>query len=82
MGSRFDANNNASQWSGPADFTVNATLGSAPTGLTPSGTIANNRPTFTWTPTAGAVSYEISGEEHQPDRTANCDQRYGDFCEQ
>ncbi|MBL8819050.1 MAG: hypothetical protein JNL58_23680, partial [Planctomyces sp.] len=46
-------------WSGPADFTVNATLGQAPRGLTPSGTISNNRPTFTWVPATGAVSYEI-----------------------
>ena len=55
----FDAVGNASQWSTPANFTINATIGNAPIAVTPSGIANNNKPTFTWQGVNGAKTYEI-----------------------
>lgn len=56
----FDAEGNDSQWSNPVNFTINtAATGTAPRGLTPTGFITDNTPTFTWTTVANATSYEI-----------------------
>jgi hypothetical protein len=54
----FDKDNNASQWSGNADFTINVGVGDAPTLLGPSGA-SGTRPTFRWTAGTRAVTYEI-----------------------
>lgn len=54
----FDKDGNASQWSGPADFTVTAGVGDAPI-LTNSFTNANGTRTFNWSGGTGAVTYEI-----------------------
>ncbi|MFO0977216.1 MAG: ubiquitin-activating E1 FCCH domain-containing protein [Planctomycetaceae bacterium] len=55
----IDALGNISQWSGPADFSISVGVGNAPTLLSPSGTTANNRPTFFWTGGTNVVTYEI-----------------------
>ena len=54
----FDKDNNASQWSGNADFTINVGVGDAPTLQSPSG-FSVARPTFRWTAGSRAVTYEI-----------------------
>jgi hypothetical protein len=54
----FDSKNNISQWSGPADFSINVGVGNAPTLLAPSG-FAVNRVNFLWTGGSRAVTYEI-----------------------
>ncbi len=55
----FDKNGLASQWSGIADFTINATIGNAPLAISPGGTTNDNTPTFTWQGVANAATYEI-----------------------
>ena len=55
----FDKNGLASQWSGIADFTINATIGNAPLAISPRFTINDNTPTFTWQGVANAATYEI-----------------------
>ncbi|MEJ7591833.1 MAG: fibronectin type III domain-containing protein [Planctomycetaceae bacterium] len=55
----FDKDGLASQWSGIADFTINATIGNAPVPTSPRGTISNNKPTFTWQGVTNAAKYEI-----------------------
>jgi len=55
----FDKAGLVSQWSGAADFTVNASVGNAPVAISPSTTINDNTPTFTWRGVTGAATYEI-----------------------
>lgn len=55
----FDVLGLASQWSGYADFQVNATIGNAPIAISPRFTTGNNKPTFTWSGVANAATYEI-----------------------
>ena len=55
----YDAVGNVSQWSGPADFTINVGTGNAPRALDPKGVVFDNTPTFNWQGTAGATTYEI-----------------------
>ncbi len=55
----FDKDGLASQWSGSADFTINATIGIAPVAISPSTTTSDNTPTFTWQGVANAGTYEI-----------------------
>ena len=55
----FDKAGLASQWSGPADFQISATIGNAPLAISPRFTTNNNKPTFTWSSVANAVTYEI-----------------------
>ena len=54
----FDSVGNASQWSNPINFAVDALIGNAPTAI---NTLAgfDNSPTFIWSPVASATSYEI-----------------------
>jgi hypothetical protein len=54
----FDKDNNASQWSGAADFSISVGIGDSPTLISPSG-IAGIRPTFRWTGGTRVVTYEI-----------------------
>ncbi len=55
----YDAAGNVSQWSGPADFTINVGTGDAPRALDPKGVVSDNTPTFNWQGVAGATTYEI-----------------------
>jgi hypothetical protein len=54
----FDKDNNVSQWSASADFSISVGVGDAPTLLGPSG-FATSIPTFFWTGGTRVVTYEI-----------------------
>ncbi|MFM8476559.1 MAG: hypothetical protein ACKOEO_12280 [Planctomycetaceae bacterium] len=54
----FDKDNNVSQWSASADFSISVGVGDAPTLLGPSG-FTGNRPFFRWTGGTRVVTYEI-----------------------
>lgn len=57
-----DSNGNVSQYSNPVTFTVNSTVGTAPTLVSPSNFANGNQPTFEWTPslfTSNVSNYEI-----------------------
>lgn len=55
----FDDSNNASQWSNPVDFSIDAAVSSAPQGFDPSGTTTDNTPTFAWSTLANVTEYEL-----------------------
>lgn len=54
----FDVVGNASQWSNPINFTIDANVGNAPR-ATNTFAGADNSPTFVWEGVSTAVSYEI-----------------------
>ncbi|MFM7059414.1 MAG: hypothetical protein ACKO2P_21080 [Planctomycetota bacterium] len=54
----FDKDNNVSQWSASADFSISVGVGDAPTLIGPSG-VTTSRPTFRWTGGTRVVTYEI-----------------------
>jgi len=54
-----DIDGNASQWSNPLSFTVNANISNAPTALAPRSATADNTPLFVWTTLPNLTTYEI-----------------------
>jgi hypothetical protein len=53
----YSATNQVSNWSEQLDFTVVAPLAPTPSG--PSGTVANGTPTFSWSASTGAATYDL-----------------------
>ena len=54
-----DVAGNASQWSNPISFSVNSTVGNAPTLIGPLGFTVDNTPTFEWSTLPNLTDYEI-----------------------
>jgi len=55
----FDDVGNASQWSNPNNFILDATVGNAPQLLAPTNFSTDNTPTFEWTALPNVTQYEI-----------------------
>ena len=53
-----DKDGNISQWSNPADFTINTGVGNAPSLISPNS-FAGTRPTFRWQGGTNVVTYEL-----------------------
>ncbi|MBX9678136.1 MAG: hypothetical protein K2X38_05175 [Gemmataceae bacterium] len=53
----YSATNQISNWSDQLSFTITAPAAPTPTG--PTGVVANGTPTFSWTSTTGAATYDL-----------------------
>ena len=55
-----DAEGNISEWGGARGFDIDSDIEGAPTALSPSdGQFTGTSPTFVWTPTTGAFTYDL-----------------------